>query len=195
MARLIPTIDLLLLCYLAHKGPIEGRTRLQKMVYFVGRRLNRNGLFKFNELSYRPHYYGPYSSEIDNDNRELKALDLVKEDQCKIKVGRKGFDLCRYDYYLTEDGKKIAKRIKNEYQDIWKEVESVIEEIKSANLNTAELSIAAKSHFIIDNHNRPITSESIQQQAKELGWDIDQKEIDKAERFLLDFGLIKLVNV
>ena len=194
MEKQIPTIDLLLLCYLAHNGPIEGRTRLQKILYFVGRRLDHKDILPFNELSYRPHYYGPYSSQIDNDNRELKALNLVKEDQCKIRAGRKGFDLCRYDYSLTADGKKIAEKIKNQYHDIWEEVRRVIEEIKSANLNTAELSIAAKSHFIIDNHNHPITSESIQKQAKELGWNINQEEIDNADKFLLGFGLIKLIN-
>ena len=40
-------------------GQVRGKTKLQKMVYFAG---ILTGAIE--ELGYRPHYYGPYSSEV-----------------------------------------------------------------------------------------------------------------------------------
>src|SRR5690606_33793173 len=81
-----------LLNLFAVSGLIEGRKKLQKMVY-IAKKLN----FPFQE-KFDFHYYGPYSEELTLRIEELCNSGFLKE----VKE-RKG-DYIQFTYEMTESG-------------------------------------------------------------------------------------------
>lgn len=193
MERKLPVIEILLMSYKAFDGKIQGRTSLQKRIYFIGRRLEDKGCLNFHRFNYGPHYYGPFSGAVESANRDLVNISFVREYPYVI-TGRRGFDYHRYDYKLTEDGEHMAGKLINSNQEVWDHIQQAAKEILSANLSTAAISVAAKSHFIVKNKDKPITTPEIKNVAGKLGWDLKEGEIDEADDFLVSFRLIKIIH-
>src|SRR4051812_3349291 len=135
--------DVLLLAYKAFDGSMRGKTLLQKRVYFLSVVLDMG-------LGYDAHYYGPYSEEISSANSELKSLGYISESSSTWGFDQKGFEMARYDYTLTEFGKRLSDRKAHEYESLWSRIESATDVLKQAgNLDYMELSIAAKAYFVL----------------------------------------------
>jgi len=96
-------ILLLLASLFFHKKPIKGRTRLQKTIFLLKRKYKIS--FDFN---FRPYYYGPYSEELSDLVFLLRALNFVEETTDHLGMG-----IVRYNYQLTEKGKKYFKMLEN----------------------------------------------------------------------------------
>ena len=181
--------DLVVLAYGAFGGTISGKTSLQKRVYFLG-----VGLGKESKLGYRAHYYGPYSAAVAEANSELKSLGYLSECANSWGSDQRGFEFVRYDYGLTEEGRRLCKRKKNEHPKLYREIKRLADAITSAgDVNYWELSIAAKTYFILKNHGRTATFREIQETAQGLGWDVTERELEKAADFLAKMDLIELV--
>lgn len=179
--------DLVVLAYGAFDGAISGKTNLQKKIYFLG-----VGLGKESELGYRAHYYGPYSAAVAEANSELKSLGYLSECSTSWGSDQSGFEIARYDYNLTEEGNRFLNRKKRECPELWQDVERLAQTIKSAgDLNYWELSIAAKTYFIVKNHGAAATFEEIQKIALRLGWEVTEPELEKASDFLGKMNLIQ----
>ena len=98
--------DFVHLSLLAVGGEIQGRTKLQKTIYFLG--ILSGTLPK---LGYRPHFYGPYSDAIAAAVNRLKSLGFITENTVGIgAMGSSGFEIARHDFRLTEEGKLIAQK-------------------------------------------------------------------------------------
>ncbi len=85
--------DFVHLTLFAYNGELQGRTKLQKTVYFLG-------VFteSLDDLGYRPHYYGPYSAAVADAVSRLKALGFVMEYTLGSgAVGAGGFEIARHD--------------------------------------------------------------------------------------------------
>lgn len=179
--------DLVVLAYGAFGGTIEGKTMLQKRIYFLG-----VGLGEESELGYRAHYYGPYSAAVAEANSELKSLGYLSECSTSWGSDQRGFEIARHDYSLTDEGRRLCNRKKNERPERWKEIQRLAEAIKTAgDLNYWELSIAAKTYFILKNHGTTATFEEIQKIAKGLGWEVTERELEKASDFLEKMDLVR----
>jgi uncharacterized protein YwgA len=165
---------LILLILDENGGRINGRTLLQKRAYFVSCLLKQ-------DLGYRAHYYGPYSSEIDQSLAKLKATGFVKESVQE-------YDVSRYDYSLTDDGRLIVERLKSTESEAnrFSNIASKIRQTGIAD-KYIKLSIAAKTHYII-NAKKIHGVIEIQKAAKELGWTIPEPEILEAKKFIETLG-------
>ena len=78
---------------------VEGRAKFQKIIYLLqeeGRHL---------ELDYFFHYYGPYSQDLADILDDLTRRELLREDPVSVSLG------VRFDYSITDKGKKFAKSI------------------------------------------------------------------------------------
>lgn len=77
-------------------GIVEGRTRLQKLI-FLAQKSNEGvpEVFQF-----EPYDYGPFSAPILHDLDSLREDGYVVEETEQIRNGKK------YIYQLTEDGKE-----------------------------------------------------------------------------------------
>jgi hypothetical protein len=171
--------DFLMLCYGALGGSISGKTKLQKMAYFLS-------LLTDFDAGYKPHYYGPYSSDVADANLELKALGYISEKRTQYGYDHRGFERARYDYELTGDGARLLEKKKKEFASEWDQIHSCAQSINfAANTNYMTLSIAAKTYYILTRSGeKELSFDSIKKSASNLGWDVNTQEIDMAVQLL-----------
>ncbi len=187
--------DLILLVVASEEEQrLRGRTTLQKKLYFLS---VLNETDHSTNLGFRPHYYGPYSSEVAENLDILVSTSFLMEvtetfvsENSAASIDRNIFgEIRRHTYSLTEDGKSIMGEIKREdgYTN-WKTALSKLNKHPLANdFNT--LSIAAKVHYIV-NRKGVATPEQIQKVAKRYGWKITDTQIEDVRSFLEDLSLI-----
>ena len=94
-------IALLIAMIGSHSGHVRGRTRLQKEVCILKHQDKVPFAFGF-----KSYYYGPYSSQLADAVDTLVATGLVRQS-----VKDLDFDMSRYDYELTEKGKRLLGSI------------------------------------------------------------------------------------
>src|SRR4051794_11752051 len=97
--------DFVQLALLATDGEIQGKTKLQKTVYFLGLMTDQ-----LDDLGYRAHYYGPYSDEVAGAVGWLKTIGAVEQTSSGVgSTDNSGFEVRRYDFRLNERGRKFAE--------------------------------------------------------------------------------------
>jgi len=166
-------------------GQVQGRTLLQKRAYFV-QQLAGVPL----ELGFDAHYYGPYSAAIDNSVARLKSLAFIEEENTGFGVAATGFEIKRYDYRLTEDGRKIVDSLKRreDYRNIEQACRAIIE---AGDPNYFVLSVAAKADFILGRRGKAMTRVEIIKEAEKFDWNIPKQVLDTAVDFLSNLGMIR----
>src|SRR2546425_8216065 len=77
-------------------GFIDGRTVLQKAAYFAGEKLKV-------DLGFSPHYYGPYSREVEATTELLVSQGLLTETIERLSGldAIAGFEPRKYHYQMT----------------------------------------------------------------------------------------------
>ncbi|GAB6172147.1 hypothetical protein JCM15765_16250 [Paradesulfitobacterium aromaticivorans] len=109
---------------------------------------------------------------------------------------KNGFEMKRFVYELTDDGRTIVELIRKENPEIVKEINRYLDQLKSAgNLDYMELSIAAKSHFILKSESKATTRHEVVQKAKGFNWDISEENVEKAINFLTAMELVNSHNL
>src|SRR4051812_38666770 len=176
--------DVLLLAYKAFDGSVQGKTMLQKRVYFLS-------IFLKADLGYEAHYYGPYSEDVATANAEIKSLGFLSESVSGWGVDKKGFEMARYDYRLSEVGDKIAEKKAANHPELWQKISRAAQIVKDAGkLDYMELSIAAKAYYVLTKLNRKATLDEISAMLPKFGWTVSEPELQKATEFLRNTNLI-----
>jgi uncharacterized protein YwgA len=190
--NLIPQ-NLLLLAIEAFDGSVEGRTLLQKRIYFIEQILRHRHNQKVN-LGYDALHYGPYSGVIAEATSSLVNIGVLEESCLDYGMyNRAGFEVKSYRFSLTEAGRRAAKALKACYASEAKLVEKAAVEFLSAGgtLDYQDLSFAAKAHFVQSHAHQPLTLEAMQQEAKRLyRWDVSPSQIERGFNFLKKAGLV-----
>jgi uncharacterized protein YwgA len=177
--------DVVLLAYKAFDGTIRGKTLLQKRVYFLS-------IFLRFDLGYEAHYYGPYSEGVATANAELKSMGFLSESATGWGVDRRGFEMARYDFALTDAGSRLAEKKALLNQELWERVAKAANVVKDAgNLDYMELSIAAKAYYVLMHLKRKATLNDISEMPPKFGWSVNKEELTNATRFLEKTGLVK----
>lgn len=160
-------------------GSVSGRTLLQKRAFFASL------LSKVDPgLSFDAHYYGPYSSTVDGITTQLKNLGFVEEKNLSFGVVSGGFEMKRYDYALTAEGRNILEPIRTTEE--YKRISTAIKKINRAgNPDYLILSIAAKVYFILKKSGKPMSKVEIQKEAEKLNWNLQPSSLESAVNFLL----------
>lgn len=97
-ARPLTTRDTVLLITHAAGDQVAGRTVMQKLAYFIGLGLRL-------ALGHRAHYYGPYSSKVEDAVSNAVIAGELHETVERMLHWRGGPDVLRYTYDLTSIGK------------------------------------------------------------------------------------------
>ena len=170
-------------------GLIRGKTKLQKIIYFLG-----NKTACLSELSYRAHYYGPYSSDVAEAAGRLRALGFVEQNAAGGgTVDSHGFEVVRYDYSLNEEGKRVAELKAKRYSEEWKKLQTAARVLEAAgDLDYVKLSIAAKTYFMLDQKQSKANLGELTNLAERFGWSVKPEEISEAAEFLEKMGLVEL---
>lgn len=142
----------LALMYACDGEPIEGRTRLQKLVFLMQKRLEEAGEdpLQTDDYEFIPYDYGPFSKELYDDIDKTMARGMVEGREEDL-----GEDKVKYDYEIQEDGEqwvrdqlakeeaqrvlRLAEEIKDEYGDVY--LSDLIDEVYSRYPKYAENSI------------------------------------------------------
>jgi uncharacterized protein YwgA len=166
-------------------GTIKGKTKLQKRGYFLSLLLER-------DLGYLPHYYGPFSPTMDSALGDLKALGFVEEriDRFGV-VGDQGFEIKRFDYVLTEDGKTVLNALKKKKKDDHGSASETLAKITDNEPNYMVQSIAAKAIFILKKQNQPMNPKQIRTEAQKFDWEFSPDSLDKAVEYLREMCLVR----
>ena len=125
----------LLLHVLDHFVEINGRTRVQKMMYLTN-------LIGWNAITdYHFYQYGPYSQWV------RRALDLlVKKRFIEEHEEQIDEEKSIYKYKITEIGKKYLKAIKMDSMELVPKTNSFLDDLQS--FNTQDLELMASLYFV-----------------------------------------------
>lgn len=93
----------LLLAHANGGEPVRGRTRFQKMMFLLWKRMEAGGEGGCSGLGFVPHHYGPYSRQLQDDIDGLIGEGLVEEEVVEGPTGQ-----YMYMYRATEAGAAMA---------------------------------------------------------------------------------------
>lgn len=178
--------DLVLMVLDAYGGSISGKTLLQKVCYFMDVSF---GL----DIGFKAHHYGPYAPTIEDAIGELKELGFISEETTGFGIqSSSGFgEVKRYDYRLTNDGKEVVGALKQKMSEQWENVRQRVQSIRAnGEPNYQDLSVAAKSYFILRRQNKPMTDGEIKNEARRIGWQVTPENIQKAITLLGSLNLV-----
>jgi uncharacterized protein YwgA len=180
-------LEFLILTILDLIGDNErGRTLLQKIIYFYSVLLKE-------DFGYQPHYYGPYSTTVDNTIKNLKSLGYLNESVDTWGIDNRGFEKKKYKYSLSGDGAYLLDYLSKDNLKVREEIGKIFFKLKE-NIDltdTNSLSIAAKTfHIISHNSSSEIDEKAIKEEAKNIGWNVKEDEIVEATNFLVGMKLI-----
>ncbi|MBI3582620.1 MAG: hypothetical protein HY096_01550 [Nitrospinae bacterium] len=169
-----------------NNGKFIGKTLLQKTVFFL------NELLRLG-IPFKPHYYGPYSSEVAVAIENLVALGFLKEVEESFPVWDVWGEVRRYIYELTDEGEEILSDIKShpQYNNILEQLNLIGTYSESKDYD--KLSKAAKIYYIVKAKEK-INRNGIKKEANKLGWSLEDKEINNLSSFLEELNLVKNVK-
>ena len=180
--------DFVLLGLHAMGGEVRGRTKLQKTIYFLGVLTGH-----LDDLGYRAHYYGPYSEDVADAVNRLRSVGFVDQSAagCGM-INRSGFEVCRYDFRLTDDGMQVAKAKADAEPEFWERLQDAVGALKKAgDLDYIRLSIAAKTCFMLGKRGKA-TMTDLANLAKRFGWKVTSDQVTEGAKYLSSLGLVTL---
>ena len=181
--------DFVHLAFLALGGEIQGKTKLQKTIYFLGLMTGHE-----DGLGYRPHYYGPYSDEVASAVERLKTLGFLDLSVSGMgSVDSRGFEVARHDYRLNEAGVKLANAKKERFSVEWEEIRNGAKALKRLlEKDYIELSIAAKTWFMLGKTKGNASGAELANLSLKFDWSVSLQQIQSAAKALEDVGLVTL---
>jgi hypothetical protein len=171
-------------------GEVQGKTKLQKLVYFVGALANH-----LDQLGYRPHFYGPYSDEVAYAVSQLKAIGALDQNVTDWGYDRCGFEVKRYDYRLTEAGRRYAQWLEQHHPQLTQKIREAVHALQQAgDLDYMALSIAAKTYFLLGQQKGKARMQDLAELAPRFGWNVTPEQIKEAAEYLQKLGLVELCD-
>jgi uncharacterized protein YwgA len=122
--KLIP----MALMYAGDEEPIEGRTRLQKMVFLVQQRIesDKNTPLESDNYEFIPYDYGPFSKELYDDLDTLVDMRMVEDREEELDSGK-----VKYDYEIQPAGEKFIQTQLSSESEAAQEIMETARDIKS----------------------------------------------------------------
>jgi uncharacterized protein YwgA len=177
---------LILMLLKAYGGNITSKTKIQKMIYFIS-------LILGEDLEFKPHYYGPYSIQVEQGLDELIGAGFVDVTRNIFGVDvSKGFEFKRYDFFLTNSGQKLSDAIEEDNREEYNKIKDFVGKLKSktGDPDYLSLSIAAKAYFILEKEGKPMNMNAIKEKAKNFGWNVTKDDIDMAVNILKKLNFV-----
>lgn len=182
----LTTRETVLLIVHAADGEVGGRTVMQKLAYFCGLELGSS-------LGHRPHYYGPFSSKIEDAvNNAVMAGELRETAERVPDMWGSGPDVLKYTYTLQDAGRSRVDHLVQEYPSEWQHISGSVAAIRDVlpNLDQKTLSSAAKTYLIIGDSEEGVDEAEIPKLAKRLGWYLTQSQVKTTVRLLEQLELV-----
>ncbi len=171
---MMPAVDYVL-ALLAAADDIPSRTMLQKLVYLSADLADES-------LPFAAHFYGPYSSDLQEEVEALVAGGLVTETVSRLEPWEPTpFDVVQYRYRLTDAGRTAAAGVPGETRET---AARVVRAARAAHAwNQASLSLAAKLRHLrrID---PSLGDDQVPALAQQFGWRVTEEQARRGARLL-----------
>lgn len=171
---MMPAVDYVL-ALLAAADNIPSRTMLQKLVYLSADLADE-------PLPFSAHFYGPYSSDLQEDVEALVAGGLLTETVSRLEPWEPTpFDVVQYRYRLTDSGRAAAADVPGGTRAI---AERVVQAARAAHAwNQASLALAAKLRHLrrID---PSVGDDRVPALAQQFGWRMTEESARRGARLL-----------
>jgi uncharacterized protein YwgA len=186
--RPLTTRDTVLLIVHAAGGHVGGRTVLQKLAYFCGLHLGAG-------FGHRPHYFGPYSSKVEDAATNAAVAGELHESVERVPdFWGSGSDVLKYSYDMTDAGEDRVTRLIDDYPEEWERIEGAVTAIQEVlpTLDQKTLSSAAKTYLIISESEgeEGVEESDIPNLAKRLGWNLSPAEVKNTIKLLEELDLV-----
>ncbi|MEE9442039.1 MAG: hypothetical protein V3V99_05165 [candidate division Zixibacteria bacterium] len=185
----IPNVYALLIYLIEHNGgSFHGKTNIHKNIYLLQQMMPRIDL----PLKFSPYFYGPFSQDVSEALDLLESSGLLKVSAIDYGV-RDSFEVRKYIYKLTSSGRSAAESVKKNYNEFASVIDSNFAKLISTGYheNTKVISTASKVKHILSAEKKSLTRKSIQAKAKELGWEINTRDLSASVKVLVDIGLAR----
>lgn len=166
-------------------GTIEGRTAVQKLCYFAGLALDE-------DFGHRPHYYGPYSRQVEAALvNEAFAGDL--EETARTFSGWSGRDGKAYTYAMTSQGVDLVADLRRDKPEAAHRIDEIVRRLGELvrGYKQHPLSLAAKVDLILRQRDEPAAASEIPELARQLGWKVTDDEVAWAVDILVGLGRVE----
>jgi uncharacterized protein YwgA len=170
----------------AYGGPLEGRTYLQKVTYFVSRLLRLRAGFE-------PHYYGPHSRVVSSKVDSAVSNGILTEARDSF-GGRRSpgqFEHVRYRYELSRMGRAYVRGLERLDEQGFRKVAEIVQRIRGTGVDYRQLSCAAKVDYLLTATGGRITRRRAKEEAKKVGWHLSDRDIETAVDILEKLGIAK----
>jgi uncharacterized protein YwgA len=184
-ARPLTTRDTILLVTHAAGDQVAGRTVMQKLAYFAGLGLDT-------PLGHRAHFYGPFSSRVEDAVSNAVIAGELHETVERMPHWHGGPDVLKYTYALTDEGRERAERVSAAHPVGWERIEHSVRAIREVlpDLDQKTLSSAAKTYLIISESEDGVEEAEIPTMAKQLGWELTADQVKDTVRLLEQLELL-----
>jgi uncharacterized protein YwgA len=184
------TNEFVTLALFAVGGELKGKTKLQKTVYLLAAMADC-----LDDLGYHPWFYGPYSEEVDAGVTWLKTIGAIDQNVSSWGFDRSGFEVRRYDFRLNDQGRHFAQMKARQNRELWQRIQEAADRLqKAGDVDYMDMSIAAKTFFLLGQKKGPATTAELAQLAPQFGWSVTPQQIREAAQYLNTLGLVDLGN-
>jgi uncharacterized protein YwgA len=181
--------DFVTLTLLAVGGEIKGKTKLQKTVFLLGAMTD-----SLDDLGYRPWYYGPYSDDVNGAVTWLKTIGAIDQNVTAWGHDRSGFEVQRYDFRLNDQGRRFAEGKARRNPKLWESIQRSAEMLqKAGEINYMDMSIAAKTYFMLGKKKGRASRVDLAEFAPRFGWHVTPDQVNSGGEYLNRLGLVELV--
>jgi uncharacterized protein YwgA len=111
--------DRLLLAYLIYKARARdlGKTKIQKLVYFIQSELAEQNIKTF-DYDFEKWYWGPYAKDMNDDLNELRACNVLTAKVSHRDRNRDSiFSRINEFYEITDNGKEIIEETRELFEE------------------------------------------------------------------------------
>lgn len=184
-AKALTTRDTLLLITHAAGDVVDGRTVMQKLAYFCSLELGAS-------LGHYAHYYGPFSSKVEDALTNAVIAGQLDEDVDRVPDWRGGPDLLKFTYRLDDPGRTRVDALIADHRSEWDVITESVSAIRRVlpDLDQKTLSSAAKTYLLISESEEGVDEGDIPKLAKRLGWSLSSGQVTSTVTLLEQLGLI-----
>ena len=173
--------DAIALTIHANDDTLSNRTTLQKLIYFETLQLK-----PLKTISYRNHFYGPFSYQVASALDEMVAFSYLHEQSSsRYNYG--------YDYKIAKSGIKYAQDLETKFNSYFKIISNIVKICKEyCKLHATPLSYSAKAHYILVNGGKnQYTIDDVREAARKFEWDISADDAKRGIDLLEKLNLVR----